>query len=106
MNEHEHENERENEHEAPGAPRAPGGWQPIPQGGEYDADATAFVQLPEGMAGVGEPLAAPGHDYVPPPHMTPQGAPHDTGRVLPEPEPGSTGAWIVPQLPGELRWPE
>ncbi|CAM5668376.1 hypothetical protein GCM10010329_35720 [Streptomyces spiroverticillatus] len=53
------------------------GWQPTPQGGEYDADATAFVQLPEGFdfSSTGTPLAAPGHDYVPP-HIT---APLETG---------------------------
>ncbi|MYR37279.1 hypothetical protein GTX14_11825 [Streptomyces sp. SID4944] len=35
-----------------------GGWEPTPQSGEYDADATAFVQLPpEDLDGV--PLAAP-----------------------------------------------
>ncbi|WP_434590260.1 (2Fe-2S)-binding protein [Streptomyces sp. A5-4] len=104
------ENERESGQEAAGAPRAPGGWQPIPQGGEYDADATAFVQLPEGMTGIGEPLAAPGHDYVPPAHITPQGAPHDTspGPVAPGTDagPGATGTWSLPSMPGELRWPE
>ncbi|MEN8650128.1 (2Fe-2S)-binding protein [Streptomyces sp. 21So2-11] len=105
MTEYEHDNERENGHGAPGAPRAPGGWQPIPQGGEYDADATAFVQLPEGMTGIGEPLAAPGHDYVPPPHITPQGAPHDTARG-PDTDPGATGTWSLPPMSGELRWPE
>ncbi|MEE1809595.1 2Fe-2S iron-sulfur cluster-binding protein [Streptomyces sp. BE133] len=42
-----------------------GGWQPTPQGGEYDAEATAFVHLPpEDLADI--PLAAPGHGYVPP----------------------------------------
>ncbi|MFJ4877837.1 2Fe-2S iron-sulfur cluster-binding protein [Streptomyces sp. NPDC088745] len=53
------------------------GWQPTPQSGEYDADATAFVQLPEGfdLGRTGTPLAAPGHDYVPP-HIT---APLETG---------------------------
>ncbi|MGW7414533.1 2Fe-2S iron-sulfur cluster-binding protein [Streptomyces sp. NPDC054863] len=56
---------------------ASAGWQPTPQSGEYDADATAFVQLPEGLdfSGTGDPLAAPGHDYVPP-HIT---APLETG---------------------------
>ncbi|WTL22876.1 (2Fe-2S)-binding protein [Streptomyces sp. NBC_01506] len=37
----------------------------MPQGGEYDAESTAFVQLPpEDRADA--PLAAPGHGYVPP----------------------------------------
>ncbi|MEK8143501.1 hypothetical protein NKH18_19560 [Streptomyces sp. M10(2022)] len=43
-----------------GQPRQPGpydGWQPTPQSGEYDADATAFVHLPpEDLANA--PLAA------------------------------------------------
>ncbi|MFD3516704.1 2Fe-2S iron-sulfur cluster-binding protein [Streptomyces sp. NPDC058657] len=61
----------------PGPGLGPAGWQPTPQGGEYDADATAFVQLPAGfdLPGTGDPLAAPGHDYVPP-HIT---APLETG---------------------------
>ncbi|MFF3393181.1 2Fe-2S iron-sulfur cluster-binding protein [Streptomyces sp. NPDC002669] len=42
-----------------------GGWQPTPQGGEYDDGATAFVHLPpEDLANV--PLAAPGQGFVPP----------------------------------------
>ncbi|MFF3631017.1 2Fe-2S iron-sulfur cluster-binding protein [Streptomyces sp. NPDC002164] len=42
-----------------------GGWQPTPQGGEFDTEATAFVHLsPEDLANI--PLAAPGHGYVPP----------------------------------------
>ncbi|MGW0563603.1 2Fe-2S iron-sulfur cluster-binding protein [Streptomyces sp. NPDC003016] len=80
------------ENENPGGAPHPGTWQPTPQGGEYDADATAFVQLPEGMADFGDPLAAPGHDYVPP-HITPQA-------------PGENGTWAVPSAPGEMRWPE
>ncbi|GGJ87472.1 hypothetical protein GCM10011583_18750 [Streptomyces camponoticapitis] len=48
-----------------GHPQGRGAWQPIPQGGEYDAEATAFVQLPpEDRADA--PLAARGHGYVPP----------------------------------------
>ncbi|MHC5701702.1 (2Fe-2S)-binding protein [Streptomyces tirandamycinicus] len=42
-----------------------GGWQPIPQGAEYDAEATAFVHLPSDDMREA-PLAAPGHGYVPP----------------------------------------
>ncbi|GHH32103.1 2Fe-2S iron-sulfur cluster-binding protein [Streptomyces candidus] len=61
----------------PASGLGPSGWRPTPQSGEYDADATAFVQLPEGLdlSGTGDPLAAPGHDYVPP-HIT---APLETG---------------------------
>ncbi|MEU3304743.1 MULTISPECIES: 2Fe-2S iron-sulfur cluster-binding protein [unclassified Streptomyces] len=70
--------------------RAPhgGGWQPIPQGGEYDAEATAFVQLPP-EAEMDIPLAAPGHGYVPPqiPPVTPEAAA----------DPAATGAWTVSQ---------
>ncbi|MFD7444146.1 2Fe-2S iron-sulfur cluster-binding protein [Streptomyces sp. NPDC059909] len=66
--------------------REGGGWQPTPQG-EYDSDATAFVQLPpEGL--LDAPLAAPGHGYVPP-QITP---------LTPAPgtDPAATGAWMVP----------
>ncbi|MGW2561683.1 2Fe-2S iron-sulfur cluster-binding protein [Streptomyces sp. NPDC001514] len=76
---------------ASGQPQQPqqregGGWQPIPQG-EYDSDATAFVQLPpEGL--LDTPLAAPGHGYVPP-QITP---------LTPAPgtDPAATGTWMVP----------
>ncbi|WP_405617427.1 2Fe-2S iron-sulfur cluster-binding protein [Streptomyces sp. NBC_01508] len=55
---------RPREH-AQGAARERGAWQPIPQGGEYDGESTAFVQLPpEDRADA--PLAARGHGYVPP----------------------------------------
>lgn len=48
-----------------GHPQGRGAWQPIPQGGEYDGESTAFVQLPpEDTADA--PLAARGHGYVPP----------------------------------------
>lgn len=50
-----------------GHPQGRGAWQPIPQGGEYDAESTAFVQLPPTHpATTDAPLAAPGHGYVPP----------------------------------------
>ncbi|WP_242705029.1 2Fe-2S iron-sulfur cluster-binding protein [Streptomyces griseocarneus] len=57
---------------------AAGGWQPIPRGGELDAEGTTFVQLPPELlahpgtgAGAGAqaswgPLAAPGTGYAPP----------------------------------------
>ncbi|MFI9200038.1 (2Fe-2S)-binding protein [Streptomyces sp. NPDC053048] len=56
---------------------AEGGWQPIPRGGELDAEGTTFVQLPpELLAHPGtaastaaqgwSPLAAPGTGYAPP----------------------------------------
>ncbi|EPH40767.1 2Fe-2S iron-sulfur cluster-binding protein [Streptomyces aurantiacus] len=66
-----------------------GGWQPHPQG-EYDADATAFVQLPEGAAdAVSTPLAAPGHGYVPPQITVAPTAPDAT-------DPAATGVWVLP----------
>ncbi|MET9884807.1 (2Fe-2S)-binding protein [Streptomyces sp. NPDC006430] len=72
------------------------GWEPVPQGGEYDSDATAFVKLPQDMLdalGTGEPLAAPGHGYVPPPMIVPLG-PAGT-------DPAATGTWTIP-----AQWPE
>ncbi|MCZ7459999.1 2Fe-2S iron-sulfur cluster-binding protein [Streptomyces sp. WMMC940] len=65
-----------------------GGWQPIPQGGEYDVEATAFVRLPpEDM--LDAPLAAPGHGYVPP-QIPPVNQDDPSG-------PGGAGGWTVPQ---------
>ncbi|NEC95188.1 carbon monoxide dehydrogenase, partial [Streptomyces albidoflavus] len=62
-------------------------WGAIPhQGGEeYDDGATAFVQLPEGIADI--PLAAPGQGYVPPITVTPAAGPAD---------PAATGVWSIP----------
>ncbi|AXI71848.1 2Fe-2S iron-sulfur cluster-binding protein [Streptomyces cavourensis] len=89
-----------------------GGWEPTPQSGEYDADATAFVQLPpEDLDGV--PLAAPGHGYVPPMilPLTPAAGP----------DPAATGGWGVQMqdrqetgaeghaqeaVPGAVHWPD
>ncbi|MEU1115806.1 MULTISPECIES: 2Fe-2S iron-sulfur cluster-binding protein [unclassified Streptomyces] len=80
-----------------------GGWQPHPQG-EYDSDATAFVQLPEGM--LDAPLAAPGHGYVPP-QITVTPATADAT------DPAATGTWVMPpEVTGAagaghaVRWPE
>ncbi|WP_406115023.1 2Fe-2S iron-sulfur cluster-binding protein [Streptomyces sp. NBC_01014] len=72
-----------------------GGWQPVPHGGDYDAEATAFVQLPEDMDLDGAPLAAPGHGYVPPMilPLTPAAGT----------DPAATGHWSVPQA---AHWPE
>ncbi|MER5733642.1 2Fe-2S iron-sulfur cluster-binding protein [Streptomyces sp. NPDC002138] len=72
------------------------GWEPVPHGGEYDSDATAFVKLPPdmlGAAGTGEPLAAPGHGFVPPPMIVPLGS---AGT-----DPAATGTWSIP-----VQWPE
>ncbi|NDZ91605.1 hypothetical protein G3I23_39790, partial [Streptomyces sp. SID10115] len=74
-----------------------GGWQPHPQG-EYDSDATAFVQLPEGM--LDAPLAAPGHGYVPPQITV-------NPTVADATDPAATGAWVMPpEVTGALRWPD
>ncbi|WP_405561283.1 2Fe-2S iron-sulfur cluster-binding protein [Streptomyces sp. NBC_01180] len=72
-----------------------GGWQPVPQGGEYDAEATAFVQLPEGMDLSSAPLAAPGHGYVPPMilPLTPAAGT----------DPAAMGQWTVPQPPEQAQ---
>ncbi|WP_406160523.1 2Fe-2S iron-sulfur cluster-binding protein [Streptomyces sp. NBC_01005] len=87
-----------------------GGWQPTPQGGEYDAEATAFVHLPpEDLANI--PLAAPGHGYVPPMIV-----PLTPAAGL---DPSATGSWMVQtqsqqergtgaeqQAPGAVHWPD
>ncbi|MEV7544043.1 (2Fe-2S)-binding protein [Streptomyces sp. NPDC089915] len=73
------------------------GWEPVPQGGDYDSDATAFVQLPQDMLDAldsGEPLAAPGHGFVPPPMIMPLGSSGST-------DPSATGTWTMP-----VQWPE
>ncbi|MFJ9635799.1 2Fe-2S iron-sulfur cluster-binding protein [Streptomyces sp. NPDC101178] len=88
------------------------GWEPTPQSGEYDADATAFVQLPpEDLAAI--PLAAPGHGYVPPMIV-----PLTPAAGL---DPAATGSWVVrtqsqqqadadrraqEQPPGAVHWPD
>ncbi|MFD6420092.1 hypothetical protein ACFWEG_27730, partial [Streptomyces sp. NPDC060194] len=86
------------------------GWQPVARTGD-DADATAFVTLPEGLAlgyglpggtggyGTGtyggqqpagtEPLEAPGHGFVPPQIPAPYAPPPAGG-------PGATGMWTIP----------
>ncbi|MFE5076004.1 (2Fe-2S)-binding protein [Streptomyces halstedii] len=65
------------------------GWQPTPQGGEYDAEATAFVHLdPDDLASLGsDPLAAPGHGYVPPMIL-----PLTPAAGL---DPAATGSWVT-----------
>ncbi|MEU1435697.1 2Fe-2S iron-sulfur cluster-binding protein [Streptomyces sp. NPDC005786] len=87
-----------------------GRWEPTPQGGEYDAEATAFVHLPpEDLANV--PLAAPGQGYVPPMIL-----PLTPAAGL---DPAATGSWVVqtpdPQdqqdpgaepAPAAVHWPD
>jgi aerobic-type carbon monoxide dehydrogenase small subunit (CoxS/CutS family) len=82
-----------------------GGWQPTP--GEYDSEATAFLQLPPEGALDAAPLEAPGHGYVPPMilPLTPASGtdPAATGgwtAQWPEPEAGdpqATGQWTFPE---------
>ncbi|MFI8809921.1 MULTISPECIES: (2Fe-2S)-binding protein [unclassified Streptomyces] len=106
-------NEEHPEHQ--GHPEGPdpryGAWQPTPQTGEYDADATAFVHLPpEDLANA--PLAAPGHGYVPPMIL-----PLTPAAGL---DPAATGSWVVQtqtqqaqaearaqnETPGAVHWPD
>ncbi|MGW1376645.1 2Fe-2S iron-sulfur cluster-binding protein [Streptomyces sp. NPDC002446] len=90
----------------PQQPHPDQGWQPLPQGGEYESEATAFVQLPEGFTtGIygrrtpgytpgADPLAAPGHGYTPPASFTPHAAAPQvpaTGT-----DPAATGQWTMP----------
>jgi aerobic-type carbon monoxide dehydrogenase small subunit (CoxS/CutS family) len=81
-----------------------GRWQPIPHGGEYDAEATAFVQLPPEDV-MDAPLAAPGHGYVPP-QIVP---------LTPASDPQSSSWGAIPHQQqhqpvaddqGGVRWPE
>ncbi len=118
-----------------GASRGGSRWDPLPQG-DYDDGATAFVKLPEGgieaLLAAREPLAAPGHGYVPPQiNVTPAppaAADPDTGgtwagqggnRQWPDPDtaqprggahydrftyhPGSTGQWQFDDGAGQGR---
>ncbi|MFJ1745983.1 (2Fe-2S)-binding protein [Streptomyces sp. NPDC088116] len=98
-----------NEHSGSGSGQGPGpegqgAWQPIPQGGEYDAESTAFVQLPPEDV-FDAPLAAPGHGYVPPQIMSQAPPPGDPAAV----DPSMPGGWAA-QHPdagtGGVRWPE
>lgn len=76
-----------------------GGWEPLPQGGEYEGDATAFVQLPDNLLDFtsvprgADPLAAPGHGYVPPPIAQTHQHPH---QQEPAPEQSADGQWTMP----------
>ncbi|MFI0716137.1 2Fe-2S iron-sulfur cluster-binding protein [Streptomyces inhibens] len=95
------------DHRNPQQPYPDQGWQPLPQGGEYESEATAFVQLPEGFTtGVyggrtpgyatpgADPLAAPGHGYTPPASFTP----HTAAPSVPAAgtDPAATGQWTMP----------
>jgi aerobic-type carbon monoxide dehydrogenase small subunit (CoxS/CutS family) len=81
----------------PHRPDPGSGWQPMPHGPEYDAESTAFVQLPPdfqfpepGDPSTGwDPLAAPGTGYTPPPVP---GAPSQGGEWQPTGPGGPYGA--------------
>ncbi|MWA11422.1 2Fe-2S iron-sulfur cluster-binding protein [Streptomyces sp. BA2] len=81
---------RDDQTDGNAANAANGGWQPHPQG-EYDSDATAFVQLPEGALDAFDhsPLAAPGHGYVPPQITV-------TPTTADATDPAATGVWVMP----------
>ncbi|MFH8573387.1 2Fe-2S iron-sulfur cluster-binding protein [Streptomyces sp. NPDC017993] len=95
------------DHRNPQQPYPDQGWQPLPQGGEYESEATAFVQLPEGFttgaygagtSGYGtpgaDPLAAPGHGYTPPASFTRYAStPPIPGAGT---DPSATGQWTMP----------
>ncbi|MGW2631336.1 2Fe-2S iron-sulfur cluster-binding protein [Streptomyces chattanoogensis] len=95
-----------NDHHTPQQPHPEQGWQPLPQGGEYEQEATAFVQLPEGFTTGGyravpgynppgtDPLAAPGHGYTPPSSFTR----HTAEPPVPDAgtDPAATGQWTMP----------
>ncbi|MFF9507882.1 2Fe-2S iron-sulfur cluster-binding protein [Streptomyces sp. NPDC014724] len=103
-------NEEHNEQHGQREQPQHGGWQPTPQGGEYDAEATAFVHLPpEDLANI--PLAAPGQGYVPPMIV-----PLTPAAGL---DPAATGSWVVQAQgrqergtgaeqpePGAVHWPD
>ncbi|MCM2575792.1 2Fe-2S iron-sulfur cluster-binding protein [Streptomyces meridianus] len=76
-----------------------GGWEPLPQGGEYEGDATAFVQLPDNLLDFtsvpqgADPLAAPGHGYVPPPIAQAHQQSHEQAASA---EQSAEGQWTMP----------
>ncbi|MFG2311766.1 2Fe-2S iron-sulfur cluster-binding protein [Streptomyces sp. NPDC048566] len=82
-----------------GSGRGGGRWDPLPQG-DYDDGATAFVELPEGgieaLLASREPLAAPGHGYVPPEIDAVPAAPDAA-------DPAADGAW---DTRGGGSWPD
>ncbi|WP_019886738.1 (2Fe-2S)-binding protein [Streptomyces purpureus] len=93
--------------EAPDPGQQYGAWTPTPQSGEYESDATAFVQLPPDFGLDAAPLAAPGHGYVPPHFNPPMITPLIPAAAT---DPAATGSWAVRQ-PGDpsgeqVVWPE
>ncbi|MDX3232791.1 2Fe-2S iron-sulfur cluster-binding protein [Streptomyces sp. ME19-01-6] len=99
----------------PHRPEPGSGWQPMPHGPEYDAEATGFLQLPPDHShqdpaahtGGWDPLAAPGTGYTPPPVTGGPGAPSQGGQWQPTAhgpgapaDPSGTGHWAVPMASG------
>ncbi|MEU8477338.1 2Fe-2S iron-sulfur cluster-binding protein [Streptomyces hygroscopicus] len=85
------------------------GWQPMPHGPEYDAESTAFVQMPPDYAhpdptdpsGRWDPLAAPGTGYAPPPMNAGHGDPSQGGQWQPAGhDQGMTGHWTTAETDG------
>ncbi|CDR09433.1 (2Fe-2S)-binding domain-containing protein [Streptomyces iranensis] len=87
----------------------------MPHGPEYDAESTAFVQLPPEFAhpdptdpsGRWDPLAAPGTGYAPPPMDTGHGDPSQGGHWQPSGhgqgvphDQGMTGQWTTAETDG------
>ncbi|MBQ0987522.1 (2Fe-2S)-binding protein [Streptomyces sp. F63] len=83
--------------------RPAGGWRPTAQSGEFDSEATAFVQLPEGLLDPSagrEPLAAPGQGYAPPPVEAAYGEPPEGGQwTMPYTDPGAGPQYPWQQQP-------
>ncbi|MDI5972534.1 2Fe-2S iron-sulfur cluster-binding protein [Streptomyces sp. SL13] len=82
--------------EVPAGGFAPGGgvWQPLAQNGEFDAEATMSTQFAgnfdfEALRTGEQPLAAPGHGYVPQPYV-PQ---HDDYQQQQQQQPAEGGVW-------------
>nr|WP_232546357.1 (2Fe-2S)-binding protein [Streptomyces antimycoticus] len=93
----------------PHRPDPGSGWQPMPHGPEYDAESTAFVQLPPDYAhpdptdpsGRWDPLAAPGTGYAPPPMDVGHGDPSHGGQWQPSAhDQGMTGHWTTAETDG------
>ncbi len=81
-----------------------GVWQPLAPGGEYDADATMHVSFADRFhdlaatpSGV-DPLAAPGHGYVPPQDAAGWGAPTEPTAAT---GPTGSGEWPMPFTPDD-----
>ncbi|MEV6106957.1 (2Fe-2S)-binding protein [Streptomyces sp. NPDC051940] len=82
------------------SPQNQGGWQPLPPSGDYDPEATGFLQMPAGGWDGDDPLAAPGHGFTPPPIAPAAADPADTGVFrLPDlstpPAAEHTGTWQI-----------